>query len=187
MKEYRNAIRSKRMIREAFAELVHEKQDMKSITVKELIERADVSKSTFYAHYQDIMAVAEDFEDDILEVLDDTLEEYIRAHTDVFFPYIQRIIDELKKREDLFKKLLCPDLPSSFFDNFKELCVKKINKDIKLKGLSKDPNMRYAQIDIIASGFLDLIVDYLHGKLNISLDEIGDLANELLLQLVNEK
>ena len=30
------------------------------ITVKEIIDRADISKSTFYSHYQDIYALLED-------------------------------------------------------------------------------------------------------------------------------
>ena len=60
MAEYRNSLRSKRLIRQAFAELMQEKQSIDKITVKEIIERADISKSTFYSHYQDIYALLED-------------------------------------------------------------------------------------------------------------------------------
>ena len=70
---YRNSNRTRKMIREAFAELVSEKQDITKITVKELVERADISKSTFYCHYQDVYAVTEEFEQEILSLLDDTL------------------------------------------------------------------------------------------------------------------
>ena len=62
-KEYRSTLRTKKMIRAAFVELLGEKKNMETITVSELSERADVAKSTFYNHYDDVYAVAEEFED----------------------------------------------------------------------------------------------------------------------------
>ena len=47
------------MIRAAFVELLGEKKNMETITVGELAERADIAKSTFYNHYDDVYAVAE--------------------------------------------------------------------------------------------------------------------------------
>ena len=44
---------SKRVIRDALFELMKEK-DMSKITVKELCEKADVNRSTFYSYYSDI-------------------------------------------------------------------------------------------------------------------------------------
>ena len=92
---YRNKIRTKKMIRKAFAELVAEKQDISKITVKELVERADISKSTFYGHYQDIYAVTEEFESEILELLNETLNTYMIEHEKEFAPYINKIIQHL--------------------------------------------------------------------------------------------
>ena len=45
-REYRNSIRTKKMIREAFAELIGEKKRISNISVSELAERADIAKST---------------------------------------------------------------------------------------------------------------------------------------------
>ncbi len=47
-KEYRCTLRTKKMIRAAFVELLGEKKNMETITVGELAERADIAKSTFY-------------------------------------------------------------------------------------------------------------------------------------------
>ena len=44
---------SKRVIKESLFELMQEKP-INKITVKELCERADVNRSTFYAYYTDI-------------------------------------------------------------------------------------------------------------------------------------
>ena len=47
--ENRNVRKSKKAIQKAFAELLSEKNDINKITVKEIVERADISKSTFYS------------------------------------------------------------------------------------------------------------------------------------------
>ena len=52
-KNYRNAVRSKKMIRQACLELLQEKPCEK-ITVTDIVARADLNRSTFYAHYPDI-------------------------------------------------------------------------------------------------------------------------------------
>ena len=47
--EYRSAIRSRRMIREAYTVLLKEK-DLSKITVTDIVNRADINRATFYAH-----------------------------------------------------------------------------------------------------------------------------------------
>lgn len=47
----RRAMRSKRLIIEAWRELVLEK-DYKKISVQDIVERADIGRATFYAHFE---------------------------------------------------------------------------------------------------------------------------------------
>ncbi len=51
-KEDRRTIRSKRLIANALRELALEK-DYHKITIKDIVERADVGRATFYAHFED--------------------------------------------------------------------------------------------------------------------------------------
>ena len=48
----RRAMRSKRLIIEAWRELVLEK-NYKKISVSDIVERADIGRATFYAHFED--------------------------------------------------------------------------------------------------------------------------------------
>lgn len=66
------------MIRTAFVELVGEKKNMEIITVGELAERADIAKSTFYNQYDDVYAVAEEFESELIAKLSAVLDEIER-------------------------------------------------------------------------------------------------------------
>lgn len=54
----RRVQRTRQMIRQAFLEIVREK-DLMSVSVQEITERANVSRGTFYAHYADKYALVE--------------------------------------------------------------------------------------------------------------------------------
>lgn len=73
--EYKSAIRSRRMIRTAYAELLKEK-DLSKITVTDIVKRADLNRATFYAHYPDVRGVTEEIENEIIEKMMDILCEF---------------------------------------------------------------------------------------------------------------
>ena len=73
--EYRSAIRSRKLIMQAFIKLMQEK-DLEKITVTDVITLADINRGTFYAHYQDIRAVIEQIENDIIEKMIGVLSEF---------------------------------------------------------------------------------------------------------------
>ena len=62
-KEYRSAVRSRRLIRTALLELLQEKK-FEKITVTDIVKRADINRSTFYAHYPDVMGLLEELMED---------------------------------------------------------------------------------------------------------------------------
>jgi AcrR family transcriptional regulator len=64
--EYKSAIRSRRLIRQAFIELMKEKE-LEKITVTDIVKRADINRGTFYAHYKYTRAVIEQIENEIIE------------------------------------------------------------------------------------------------------------------------
>ena len=73
--EYRSAIRSRKLIIQAFIELMQEKE-LEKITVTDIVKRADINRGTFYAHYQDTSAVIEQIGNDIISKLIEFLDEF---------------------------------------------------------------------------------------------------------------
>ena len=65
-KMYRNAIRSRQMIRSAFMELLQEKPYEK-ITATDIIHRADINRSTFYLHYENTCDLLRETTDYVME------------------------------------------------------------------------------------------------------------------------
>ena len=74
VKQYRNAIRSRMMIRSAFVELLHEKP-FEKITATDIINRSGLNRSTFYAHYPDVKGIVDEITEEIVEVFRKSLAE----------------------------------------------------------------------------------------------------------------
>lgn len=66
MKNDRRIRRTRAAIQSAFLKLIYEK-DINKITIKELCEQADINKSTFYLHYQDIYDLEARFKEEVSE------------------------------------------------------------------------------------------------------------------------
>ena len=64
-KEYRNAVRSRKMIREAFVDLLHQKT-VEKITATDIINRSGINRSTFYAHYPDVKGIIDEITGEVI-------------------------------------------------------------------------------------------------------------------------
>lgn len=74
-------IKTERAIRKAFHELLQEK-DMKRITVRELVERAEINKTTFYCHYETLPDLIDTLEKEKINYIIDNLDEAYLLYED---------------------------------------------------------------------------------------------------------
>ena len=73
MTEDRRFKRTDRILRECFAMLLTEKP-LHTISVKELTDKADIHRSTFYAHYMDIYHLYHRMEEDLISEIHSIIE-----------------------------------------------------------------------------------------------------------------
>ena len=71
----RRVRRSKAQLRQALIQLL-QKKPVEEITVRELTERADVNRGTFYSHYQNIYHMLEQVENELFDELGRLLDAY---------------------------------------------------------------------------------------------------------------
>ena len=182
-KEYRCVTRTKKMIRVAFVELLGEKKNMETITVGELAERADIAKSTFYNHYDDVYAVAEEFENELIEKLSATLDEIEVKNATEYEEYIRKVIDFLKKNEEIYRKAITSSDIRFFIEKLKSIISKKVFEESAVLPFSQNKAERYAQIRFLTNACVDTMVDYFKGTLDMTLDEVGELIISFLNRL----
>ena len=170
-KEYRSTVRTKKMIRAAFVELLGEKKNMESITVSELAKRADIAKSTFYNHYDDVYAVAEEFENELIGELSAVLNEIEIENATEYEDYIREIIAFLKENEEIYRTAIATPDARFVVEKLKTIISKKIFEESATLPFSPNKAERYVQIRILTNACADTIVDYFRGILSVSLDE----------------
>ena len=90
-----------RKLREELAGLMMEK-DIDKITVNELTKKADIHRTTFYSHFQDIYDLYETAENDIMYELDELLIKNRRGEDKDFF---RKTLDYIKDNPKICKMI----------------------------------------------------------------------------------
>lgn len=186
-KEYRCVTRTKKMIRASFAELLGEKKNMETITVGELALRAEIAKSTFYNHYDDIYAVAEEFENELIQQLSMVLDEIELESTTEYESYIAKVIEFLKANEAIYRKAILSSDIRFFIEKLKSIISKKVFEESKSLPFSKNEAEKYVQIRFLTNACVDTVVDYFKDTIDLSLDEVGNVILDFLNTLKNNK
>ena len=88
---------TKTAIRRTFFELLEEK-DFDKISVREICQRADINRSTFYRHYDDINALMKSIEAEFVSDIDNQIE---RMDPEVFDAVLVGLFDIVRDNSDL--------------------------------------------------------------------------------------
>jgi AcrR family transcriptional regulator len=179
-KEYRNSTRTKKMIRKAFVDLIGERKHISAITVAELAERADIAKSTFYNHYDDVYSVAEEMLDELITGLDAIIDAMDADPTLDYHIYIKRIFAFLRENEEIYRKVSMSPDATLFIDRIKSIVSKRVFANVKSPFLSRNTSDRQVQISFVTNGCVDIMVDYFRGKIDMPFDSLEKLIISML-------
>jgi len=184
--EYRSAVRSRESIRRAYAELIHEKGTT-NLTVKELVERADVNRSTFYAHYQDINAVLREIEEDVVQKMFAFLD--ASEHNELLnnpLPFLMRIGTELEGNRNYYRLLLETNGSSTFTQKLKDVFLERMLTD--RNAFSKVSRQREFLIcmNLLAGGGVGLCCDWITGKIDMPMQELANIINDIAMNMMKQ-
>jgi len=175
-KEDRRVRKTKKALREALAELLLEKS-IQDITVRELTDKADVHRSTFYANYKDIYDLYGQMETLVIQEISEITSMEYQLGTKVFFGVLFRYITDNKK---VCRLILGEHGSNAFFNRiaslFKASCVDCLCKDLNLNGKAEaiEP---YAYFFL--SGSLALIREWVANDFEQAVEELVSMLIEL--------
>lgn len=163
-----SSIKTQKMIKLAFAELINEKKELSKITVTELVKRAGITRSTFYTHYDDIYDVANDYQLETIELL--ISDENILYSKDDIFNYFNDVFKCLKKNEEIYKMLLSSNETIKFLEKLKNMSSQKIYSALKKENGNND----YLELDVsfFMNGVIAEIIKYFRFQSNYTLDSL---------------
>lgn len=169
--------KTQKLIKETFAELVAEKKSLSCITVTELVKRADITRSSFYTHYDSIYDVAQDIQNETLEMLNSTLKQ-IQSIPDVY-NYLDQIFDYIKENENIYSTVLSSNEPLLFSSRLNIL----INKTLQEALINSNHADLILKVTFFTDGCMDLIIKYFRKEINNSLEEVNKFIKELFKKI----
>lgn len=180
-KQDRRSQRTRNLLSEAFVELMREK-GYSAITVNDLIERANIGRSTFYSHYRhkDDLFVHE--LDRVIEVLSHQIPDQNELP---FFPSLG-LFRHVGEEYELYKALVwTPGI---------DLLIKHLQKSLSArieKGLQKterDFDLPLPLLaNFIAGSFLTLLKWWLENKMLNSPEEMDKMFRRLIITGIGSK
>ena len=128
--------KTKKIIKSVFAEMLSEKRELSKISVSELCSRAEISRGAFYSHYDDIYGVAEDYENELIDMFFDNARLLSPSTVEQF---VDSLFDYIRKNDDNYKLLCCSN---DFLFTAKKLTAIASNKFLELCYNSGTGNQR---------------------------------------------
>ena len=177
-KEYRNAVRSRRMIREAFVELLHEKP-FEKITATDIINRSGLNRSTFYAHYPDVKGIIDEITGEIFTMFRQMIAEldFSRFLNDPE-PNLKKVVSFLEENQHIYRLLDQSDMSLIYLEQMKKALIQQVLDipDLPTNGASQvSVDIR---IRMLLSGVIDAYRDWLAGRIDCTLEELtSEVAN----------
>lgn len=181
-KEYRSAIRSRRLIREAFLTLLQEKE-LRKITVTDIVKRADINRSTFYAHYPDVRGVIEEFENEIVEETIEVLDKM--EYRNIFrnpVPFLQSISRSLEKHQEFYKVLAESSCVESFTEKIKAVCIQHVKNAPDIPQEIREAQFLDIRLSFFIGGILNVYQQWFLGQLDCTLEDISEDIAQIIVK-----
>ena len=137
----RRTMKTRKAIIDALADLLYEKE-LHKVTVKEITEKADINRGTFYKHYLDVYDLYDKAEQDILVDLGMLVLQLEELPSDQFFTHLVNYIDDNRA---IFRMMFSPNSTSKLRDRFNrclEGSFRQVEAEKKDKSAS-DITLRY--------------------------------------------
>ena len=175
----RRVEKTRNAIINAFKEMIIEK-DFNEITIKELAERANINRKTFYLHYESmeeiLFDVTVELSDQVFESLNN--KGFFDPNVIGITPLIETINELINSNYELTRKLISANSYRFFSRNIKDLI-----KDAVIRKIKKHIDMSEYKMnlvgDFIASGLSKLLKDWFENQ-QLTINEVSAFASNLI-------
>ena len=173
----RRSARSEKAIQAAFLKMLSE-AGFDAITVKDLAEKADISRKTFYLHYVDKYDLLNELVDQMIKELAELCEKkkdlgFVEG-TVLWFYYFE-------ERKPVFSALFLAESTVTFRRRLLDFIMEQL--DNKLEGVPEERNTEVVR-KFMAMAVLGVVESYMQGQFHVEIDEIAKQVGELLEQII---
>jgi len=176
IKEDRRVRKTKKALREGLIELLNEK-NIQNITIKELTDKVDVHRSTFYANFKDVYELYSHTEDNIIEEIEDIISVDCTFKPHIFFNGLLAYINKNKQISRLF---FGGNISTDFFERltglFKKACIDAWCKEYSVTSVTEEIDY-YVQFCL--SGGLGVIRMWVTRDFEYPMEKLVEMLSEI--------
>ena len=187
-KEDRRVRRTQAALRQSLTALLSEK-GLREITVKELTERADVNRGTFYTYYQDIYDMVQQLEDELFEEFEAVISAYpvatMHGGEDIY-RILRDVLAFLRRNADFCTILIGNGKDSSFIERLKALVYEKVDAEWGQLYQFPTPRMRAVTMAFLVGGVIGMIQAWIANGWQETPEELAGIASQLIVRGLSE-
>ncbi|MEE1295969.1 MAG: TetR-like C-terminal domain-containing protein [Bifidobacterium sp.] len=171
--ESRRTRYTRSVLQDTMVELLREKS-LPQITVSELCAQADVNRSTFYAHYDDMADLLHDVENDAIDFVSDAFEDLL-SQTDptAASAAIHRICEYIAENRSHLQVLMSRRADLDFQRRLMSLIYQHDEEIMQLQPAINSPTANRLHLEFAIHGAIGLIQYWLETDRAASADEVA--------------
>lgn len=181
-KENQRVKLTKRIFKDTLIALLKEKA-VHEIKVKELCDKAELNRTTFYKYYENIYDVLADVEYDVLKDSEECINEIEDITESQIKNTLYKQLCNIQKNKDVYYLLLINSADNEFYENLMKTTVDFLKKKTEQTNVDLGENYEYIFSYIIA-GTIDIIKRWLYEDVGLDANHITnliyDLSNKIL-------
>lgn len=163
---------SKILLKNALMDLLSEKGSVTKISVRELCERADLNRSTFYAHYSEPKELLEEVEAELLDATREHLQK-IGAENDIgAHRYLLSFLICIKENDKPFRTLLINAGDPEFRSKFMQQSIIQFVENLDIAFPKEQEQYIYSYI---LNGSTGVIIQWMRSDYSIDENALVDL------------
>lgn len=179
-KPQRNALRSQKLIKKAFAKLLHEKE-LSKITVSDIVKEAEICRGTFYAHFMDINDLFDQMENEIMDYVMKFIDEMgVVNFLENPRPVLDLVLSAIEKDKDFYKNLLLNKSATIISERMINMLRDKFVDDITARYTSKSKDETKTFLIFVANGIQGLFTRWLNDSAPVSTRGVTDMLCRMI-------
>lgn len=163
---------SKLLFKNALMDLLKEKGSVAKISVRELCDRAELNRSTFYAHYNEPNDLLMEIETELLDATEEHLKKIGEENDAGAHKYILSFLQYIEQNDKQFRTLLIDSADPEFRSRFMQQSIIQFVENLRIE-LPKE--LEQYIFSYILNGSTGIIIQWIRSDYAVNENEIVNL------------
>ncbi len=179
--EDRRVKRTRKLLKESLLELMKEKR-FQDISIRDVADRADINRTTFYLHYADTARLLNSMVEDLLEEAQGLIDAHIRETVadGTLRPVFEPVLEFVVKHRDVCSVFMENPEASHFAEHLQKLIQKNGREIVQAWFPATQHTTVSYLLSFLACGLIGLIAEWFQRGMDLSQEALLAAAEQLV-------